>query len=86
MKILDNDIVREMTEQEKSALLNAEVSAKFEIQSLKRKLANTDYQAIKYAEGWLTEEEYAEVKKQRQAWRSRINELEEEEKRNDRFY
>ena len=47
-----------------------------EINALKKNLADTDYKAIKYAEGWITEEEYAETKAQRQAWRDRINELE----------
>lgn len=50
--------------------------ARYEIAELKVKLAATDYQAIKYAEGVLTAEEYADVKAQRQAWRDRINELE----------
>lgn len=49
-----------------------------EIAGLKAELAGTDYKAIKYAEGWITEEEYAETKAQRQAWRDRINELEAE--------
>ena len=48
-----------------------------EIAELKAKLAATDYQAIKYAEGVLSDEEYAEMKAQRQLWRDRINELEE---------
>ena len=47
-----------------------------EISELKRKLSDTDYKAIKYAEGFLTEEEYKETKTQRQIWRDRINELE----------
>lgn len=47
-----------------------------EISELKRKLSDTDYKAIKYAEGFLTEEEYKETKAQRQIWRDRINELE----------
>lgn len=47
-----------------------------EIADLKSKLAATDYQAIKYAEGVITAEEYAEMKAQRQAWRDKINELE----------
>ena len=47
-----------------------------EIAELKKKLADTDYMAIKYAEGVLSEKEYAEMKAQRQAWRDRINELE----------
>ena len=47
-----------------------------EIAELKAKLASTDYQAIKYAEGVLSEEEYADMKAQRQLWRDRINELE----------
>lgn len=43
---------------------------------LKGKLYQTDYKALKYAEGWLTEEEYAETKAERQAWRDEINQLE----------
>ena len=42
---------------------------------LKANLIRTDYQAIKYAEGELTEEEYAETKAARKAWRAEINEL-----------
>ena len=47
-----------------------------QIRELKQKLFDTDYKAIKYAEGLLTDEEYAEVKAQREEWRKRINELE----------
>ena len=46
------------------------------IEMLKRKLSDTDYKAIKYAEGQLTEEEYGPIKQERQSWRNRINELE----------
>lgn len=57
------------------------------IGELKTNLSKTDYQAIKYAESMLTEEEYAPIKAQRQAWRDEINALEnelrkEEEERN----
>ena len=52
------------------------IAAKLEIEELKAKLFATDYKAIKYAEGAMTEEEYADTKAQRQAWRDRINELE----------
>lgn len=48
------------------------------ISELKQKLAETDYKAIKYAEGELSVEEYAETKSQRRAWREEINKLEEE--------
>jgi hypothetical protein len=48
------------------------------IEELKQKLTETDYQAIKYAEGVLTEEEYAPIKAQRQEWRAEINKLEAE--------
>lgn len=46
------------------------------ISELKALLSQTDYKAIKYAEGLLTEEEYAPIKAQRQAWRDEINQLE----------
>lgn len=47
-----------------------------EIGELKAKLAATDYQAIKFAEGWITAEDYAPTKALRNSWRDRINELE----------
>lgn len=50
--------------------------AQMEIAELKGKLYDTDYQAIKFAEGELTEEEYAPIREQRRAWREEINELE----------
>ena len=47
-----------------------------EISELKAKLAQTDYQAIKFAEGWITADDYAPTKALRNSWRIRINELE----------
>lgn len=47
-----------------------------ELNSLHSKLHNTDYKAIKFAEGILNEEEYEETRLQRKEWRARINELE----------
>jgi hypothetical protein len=49
--------------------------AEREIETLMRNLADTDYQAIKYAEGVMTESGYAPIKQQRQDWRYRINYL-----------
>lgn len=48
----------------------------YKIIELKRQLRLTDYKAIKYAEGELSAEEYAETKAQRTAWRAEINRLE----------
>lgn len=45
----------------------------FKIAELKQNLSETDYQAIKFAEGQLSEEEYEPIKKQRQLWRDEIN-------------
>lgn len=47
-----------------------------EIQQLKSKLMGTDYKALKFSDGALTEEEYAPIRAQRQAWRDQINALE----------
>lgn len=52
------------------------------ITELKQLLSNTDYQAIKYAEGMLTIEEYEPIKLLRQSYRDEINKLEEEIKNN----
>ena len=49
---------------------------RLEIQQLKKQLSDTDYKAIKFAEGQISEEEYASVKAERQGYRDRINELE----------
>lgn len=55
-----------------------ELQKKHRIVQLKQKLAATDYKAIKFAEGELTEEEYAPIREERRAWRDEINELEAE--------
>ena len=48
------------------------------IDETKAKLSQTDYQAIKYFEGFISEADYAPIKAQRQAWRDEINALEAE--------
>ena len=48
------------------------------INALKQELASTDYQAIKYAEGWFTDEEYAPIKAMREKLREQIRKLESE--------
>ena len=46
------------------------------IAELKSLLQATDYQAIKYAEGFISEEDYLPIKQTRQEYRDEINELE----------
>lgn len=46
------------------------------IELLKNLLKSTDYKAIKYAEGIISDEEYSEIKIQRKNWRDEINKLE----------
>lgn len=50
-----------------------------QIAGLKEQLASTDYQALKFAEGWISAEDYVEILNQRKVWRDRINELESSE-------
>ena len=50
----------------------------YKISEAKTKLSQTDYQAIKYFEGFISEADYAQIKAQRQAWRDEINVLESE--------
>lgn len=79
IKIIENengeiiDIIEDETEKEKEYFINLNL---LEIEQLKQKLFDTDYQAIKFAEGLISEEEYAPIKEERQSWRDRINELE----------
>ena len=49
---------------------------RLEITQLKKQLSDSDYKAIKYAEGQISESEYAPVRELRQGYRDRINELE----------
>ncbi len=53
----------------------AELVAAEEIIKLKSKLSESDYAIIKISEGVATAEDYAELIKQRAAWRVRIQEL-----------
>lgn len=48
-----------------------------ELWQLKNELQQSDYKALKFAEGWLTEEEYFETKTERQVLRQKINEIQE---------
>jgi len=49
-----------------------------EITALKQLLTNTDYKALKYSEGLLSDIEYAETKSYREDLRAQINQLEAE--------
>jgi len=53
-----------------------DIECAFRIAELKQLLASSDYKAIKYGEGRLTDEEYAPISEQREAWREEIRELE----------
>ena len=54
------------------------IQNKARINELKQLLKETDYRAIKYAEGCYTDEEYQPYKELRQSYRDEINELEAE--------
>ena len=83
-KINIDGIVREMTAEEIAKMEAMQPPVSMRIEMLKNELAATDYKAIKYAEGWLTEEEYAPIKAARQAIRDEINALE-TQRRNNRW-
>lgn len=80
---LNNKDYVEITKEEFDRLTYIESPAPTELEikrnrinELKSKLAATDYKAIKYMEGFYTEEEYTSIKAERQSWRDEINELE----------
>jgi hypothetical protein len=64
-KLVENDNTIE--EQKANALKR--------IEELKALLKDSDYRAIKYAEGFYTDEEYSPYKEQRQVYRDEINSL-----------
>lgn len=74
MRICENGIYREMLPDE--IVTEPEKSVEEQIAILKAELEASDYKAIKFAEGWISEEEYAPIKAERQALRDKINMLE----------
>lgn len=50
-----------------------------EIRAYEQLLAQSDYKALKHADGALSDEEYAETRKLRAQWRQAINELQAKE-------
>ena len=68
--------VREMTAEEVFEIETILQNPSEQIERLKMELSSTDYKAIKYAEGWIDEKEYAPIKAKRQAIREKINILE----------
>lgn len=64
--VIDYDDTRDLRTQE----INNRIS------ELKKLLADSDYRAIKYAEGQYTFQEYQPYLLQRKAWRDEINQLE----------
>jgi hypothetical protein len=71
VRLIGGAIVIGKTAEEAQAEQNAE-----RIRVLKRNLADTDYIAVKIAEGAATAEEYADRLAERQAWRTEIQQLE----------
>lgn len=58
---------------------NEEQKGKYaQIAELKKSLRDTDYKALKYADGAYTEEQYKPVKEARARWRAEINKIEED--------
>lgn len=72
-KFDNGKLVKNEKEYEKSKKRERKI---IEILELKQKLSSTDYKLFKYLEGEITEEEYLQIKKERQEWRSQINKLE----------
>lgn len=91
---LEEEDCEEITQQEYEAIREAKRKAreqkvqewkmptgenkKMRIAQLKKLLQDSDYQAIKYAEGWISEEDYAPIKALRQSYRDEINQLEQQ--------
>ena len=84
MKIKKNGVLRDMTAEELAEYKESiAITVDEQIALLKQNLADTDYKAIKYAEGLISEQDYAETKALRQQWRDEINRLEREDDTNE---
>lgn len=70
-RVVNGKLEMQEYEQQPQSEINAN-----RIQELKEKLLETDYEAIKFAEGEISAKEYEPIKTQRKAWRAEINSLE----------
>lgn len=68
-------VIKRRTPSEAETKADTIFSINQQIRELQGKLAATDYQALKYSEGWITEKDYTEIKANRQSWRDAINQL-----------
>lgn len=68
-------VIKRRTPSEAETKADTIASINQQIRELQGKLAATDYQALKYSEGWITEKDYTEIKANRQSWRDTINQL-----------
>lgn len=70
-------VYREATAEEEQQMQTYNELDKVElINGYKQQLADSDYKAIKYSEGWYTDEEYKEIKEEREKLRQAIRDLE----------
>ena len=67
--------IKRRTPSEAETKADSIASVNQQIRELQGKLAATDYQALKYSEGWITEKDYTEIKANRQSWRDTIDQL-----------
>lgn len=68
-------VIKRRTPSEEETKADSIASINQQIRELQGKLTATDYQALKYSEGWITEKDYTEIKANRQSWRDTINQL-----------
>ena len=68
-------VIKRRTPSEAETKADTIASINQQIRELQGKLTATDYQALKYSEGWITEKDYTEIKANRQSWRDAINQL-----------
>lgn len=68
-------VIKRRTPSEAETKADSIASINQQIRELQDKLSATDYQALKYSEGWIAEKDYTEIKANRQSWRDTINQL-----------
>ena len=75
--VVENGVIKDVTiDTEAKTAHETRDNILAQIETLKKNLINSDYKAIKYAEGQISEEDYQPIKQQRQNWRNEINNLE----------
>lgn len=76
-RIVDGRLIRDHVKIRQLNLLTEKIEKlEVELTNYKQELSNTDYLVLKYSEGFLTDDQFATISKDREALRGKVRDLE----------